>query len=78
MRRKRNQENDCENGFSTMNNIRVNVAKAFAGILIRICNICKFAVTAIPILIIIYVVGFLFFRERMLTMIESIKSALLI
>ncbi len=78
MRKNKNENAAYGNDVLVMNGIRTSVAKAFAGIFIRICNICKFAVTAIPILIIIYVVGFLFFRERMLTMIESIKSALLI
>ena len=55
--------------------IRTNVAKAFAGIFIRLCNICKLVITIVPILILLYLAGYIFFKENVLALIETIKNA---
>ena len=52
-----------------------SVSKALAGIIIQLCRICKTVITFAPILLIIYLIGFVFFKERTVKIIEAIKGA---
>lgn len=74
---RKNKKQGMENGNSifAMNDVRANVARASAGILIRLCTILKIAITAVPIILILYLVGYVFFKENMLALFETIKNA---
>ena len=54
---------------------RQSVSKALAGIIIQLCRICRIAIALAPILLIVYLVGFIFFKEKTSTIIEAIKGA---
>ena len=75
MRKNKKQSAEYGNEVLVMNGIRTSVAKAFAGIFIRVCTICKIAITVVPILLILYLVGYYFFKESMSELFETIKSA---
>ena len=75
MRKCKNQRTGYENGFLAMNDIRTSVARALAGIFIRACNICKIAITVAPIILILYLVGYIFFKENIHGLLEMMKRA---
>lgn len=75
MRKNKKQSAEYGNEVLVMNGIRTSVAKAFAGIFIRVCNICKIIITVVPIAVVLYLVGYIFFKENMLALFETIKNA---
>ena len=52
-----------------------SISKALTGIIIQLCRICKTVITLAPILLVIYLIGFIFFKERTVKIIEAIKGA---
>lgn len=75
MRKNKKQSAEYGNEVFVMNGIRTSVAKAFAGIFIRVCNICKIIITVVPIAVVLYLVGYIFFKENILALFETIKNA---